>query len=382
MRDVAVLSGYFVRCPLGGYAWQILHYLWGLRACGFDAYFYEDTAYHPDCFDPFRGQMPAPPGAGLRVAGEFLRQFEFGDRWMFFDAERGRHFGRGAEESADILASARLLISLAAVNRLPRSVGRTRVFIDIDPGFTQAKAAEDANLRDYLAEHDVHFTIGERIGRLDCPVPRGGIDWRATRQPIATEIWEPLAGDGDAYTTVGRWDEQRRDVTIGGRSYSWSKRREWMRVLDLPARTGCRFRLAMDVDRSASDADLLRRHGWEIVDPIAVSRDPFAYREFLRGSRGEFTVSKAVTVQLRTGWFSDRGACYLAAGRPVVVQDTAFGEFLPTGRGLLCFTDVASAQSAIAAVESDLAAHRAAARDIARNYFEAGAVMADLLRRI
>jgi len=281
-----------------------------------------------------------------------------------------------------VLASARLLVSLAPVNRLPRSIGRTRIFIDVDPGFTQANAVGDPAARDYIGEHDLCFTIGECIGQPGCRVPTAGFDWRPTRSPVAVELWEPAAGEGDAYTTIGRWDERRRDVNVDGRTYSWSKRREWWRLLELPARTGVRLRLAMDADKSPDDAAELRRHGWEIVDPLLVSRDPLAYRDFIRGSRAELTVAKGVTVQLRSGWFSDRSACYLAAGRPVVTQDTAFGGRIPTGRGLFCFDDLAGAEAAVAAVESDYAGHRDAARDVARRFFEAGSVVGEMVRGI
>lgn len=382
MPDKAILAGYFVRCPLGGYAWQILHYLWGLRACGFRPYFYEDTAYYPDCFDPATGNMCGGPDTGIDVARRFLGAHGFGDNWMFFDAARNRWSGHTRGEAAAILRDARLLVTLAPVNRLPREVGRTRAFVDIDPGFTQIQEQSDPGLREFLAEHDVHFTLGENIGTPGCAVPCGEFTWHPTRPPVAPELWHPRPGDGAAaFTTIGRWDERRRDTVLGGEVYSWRKRVEWLRFVDLPALTGARFHVAMDVEKTPGDRELLESRGWSVADPLAVSSDPFVYRDFIGGSRGEFTVAKDLNVRLATGWFSDRSVCYLAAGRPVVTQDTGFGRVVPTGAGLLSFLDLDGARAAVRAVESDFDRHAAAARRLAVEHFSAGRVMRDLVDR-
>jgi hypothetical protein len=382
--DKIVLAGYLVRCPLGGYAWQVLHYLVGLRALGFDPYFYEDTAYYADCFDPASGNMHVRPDAGVAFAADFFARFGLADHWMFWDAAQDCYHGCSGEQTAAVLRDARVVLTLAAVTHLPRQPGQQKVFIDIDPGFTQLRvAAGEAGLCDLLAEHDRHFTIGENIGTPPCPIPTARFEWLPTRQPIATELWRPLPEDpAAAYTTVGRWDEQRRDVRFHGEIYGWRKRVEWMKFLDLPARTGQRFAPAMDVDKTPDDAALLRRHGWELTDPIAVSRDALVYRDFIRGSKGEFTVAKDLNVRLSTGWFSDRAACYLAAGRPVITQDTGFGSVLPVGRGLFAVRNVEDAVAAVATVEADYPAHAQAARGIAAAHFDAHRVLADLIRRL
>lgn len=383
--DVVVLAGYLVRCPLGGYAWQILHYLTGLRALGFDPYFYEDTAYYPDCFDPGSGAMHVAPDAGIRFAADFFDRFGFGERWVFWDAARDRYHGLDKASAAALLQDASLVITLAPVNRLPRGGPRQRkLFIDIDPSFTQIRVAEgDAELCALLAEHDLHFTIGENIGTPGCRIPTDRFVWRPTRQPVALDLWPPLHDDAAApFTTIGRWDEQRRDIQFGGETYSWRKRVEWLKFLELPARTGARFRLAMDVDKSPEDRALLQRHGWEIVDPIAVSRDAWTYRDFIRSSKGEFTVAKDLNVRLASGWFSDRAACYLAAGRPVVTQDTGFGRIMPTGVGLFGVLNLDDAVAAFSAISADYGAHAAAARQIAAQYFDAASVISELLAKL
>ena len=382
--DTVVLAGYLVRCPLGGYAWQVLHYLAGLRALGFDPYFYEDTAYYADCFDPATGNMHVGPDAGIAFASDFFARFGFADRWMFWDAGRDRYHGLNGAQTAAVLREARVVLTLAAVTRLARQPGQRKVFIDIDPGFTQLRvAAGEAELCELLAEHDRHFTIGENIGTPACPIPTDRFEWLPTRQPIALDLWTPRPTDAHAaYTTIGRWDEQRRDVTFRGEVYTWRKRVEWMKFLDLPARTGERFAPAMDINTVPADAALLRRHGWEISDPIAASRDAMAYRDFICTSKGEFTVAKDLNVRLATGWFSDRGACYLAAGRPVVTQDTGFGPGLPVGHGLFAVHGVDDAITAFAAIAADYGAHARAARQVAVSNFDARRVLADLFHRL
>lgn len=382
MRDVVVLAGYLVRCPLGGYAWQILHYLAGLRALGFDAYFYEDTAYVTDCFDPLTGNMHVAPDAGVAFTRTLLERFGFGDRWAFWDTAADRSHGLTREQTVALLHDARLVITLAAVNRVPRGAPTQRkLFIDIDPTFTQIRVAQgDRDLVAVLGEHDVHFTIGENIGTAGCAIPTERFAWRPTRQPVATELWHPLPSDpAAAFTTIGRWEEQRRDVHFAGEVYSWRKRTEWMKFLELPVRTGERFCVAMDVDKIPSDGDLLRQHGWEIVDPIAVSGDAAAYQEFIQRSKGEFTVAKDLNVRLASGWFSDRAACYLAAGRPVVNQDTGFGRVLPTGKGLFAVRTLDDTIAACGSIAADYEGHAHAARQIAQEYFAAPRVLTELL---
>ena len=381
-RDVAVVAGYVVRCPLGGYAWQTLHYLAGLRGLGFDPYFYEDTAYYPDCYDPVTGAMGPVQPAALAFAGEFFARHGFGDRWIFWDAQRDVWHGRGAEEARQVQADTRLLVGLAAVNRLPRRLGKRRLFIDLDPGVTQIEAERDTGLRALLGDYDVHATIGENIGQPACAIPAARFNWLPTRQPIGLDLWPPTARRaGAALTTIGRWDERRRVQELGGERYTWSKRDEWLRFLDLPARTRAPFDLALDVDKVPGDREMLAAHGWRFSDPLAVSTDAERYRAFIRESLGEFSLAKDLNVRLATGWFSDRSACYLAAGRPVIVQDTGFRRTLPTGAGLFAFKTVEEAVNAVSEVSANWDLHSAAARRLAEQHFGATGVLSDLLSR-
>ena len=378
-----VLAGYLVRNPIGGYAWSVAHYLLGMRALGHDAWFYEDTGHYELAYNPTANTFGPEYGYGVRAAAEFLGRLGLDERWVFVDVARNEEHGPCAGRANDLLREADLLINVAGINRIPpeRRAGRPAIYIDIDPAFTQLKAATgDELLRAILDEHEVHATVGENIGTARSPVPAAGYTWHPTRPPVAIECWTGTGAPGVAYTTVGRWNESTRDLTWGGETYRWRKRTEWLRCLDLPARTGAAFEVAMDVESVPGDLPVLRAHGWSVADPRAVSADPFRYRDYLRGSRGEFTVAKDLNIRLRTGWFSDRAACYLAAGRPAVEQDTGFGDVLPLGPGLHAFRSVEEAAHAIRTIEADYARASAHAAEVARECFAADRVIARLMR--
>ena len=377
-----VLCGYLVRNPLGGYAWQAAHYLLGLRALGHDAWFYEDTAHYPKAYDPVANEYWETYGYGIRATREFLGRLGLGERWVFVDTVHGGEHGPGAGRGAALLREADLLINLGGVNRITpeQRGGGPAVYVDIDPAFTQIKAAAgDPLLRAILDAHTHHFTLGENIGTPRSPLPTGGYTWHPTRPPVALEPWQGGGPPGPAYTTVGTWNAEGRDLVFRGERFRWRKRTEWLACLDLPERSGAAFEVAMDVDSVPGDVERLTAHGWRIVDPRAVSIDPWRYRDYLRASRGEFTVAKDVNVRLRSGWFSDRAACYLAAGRPVVEQDTGFGDVLPLGPGVHVFQTVEEAAAAVRAIEADYARASAHASAVAREHLAAERVLAALL---
>jgi hypothetical protein len=380
-----VLAGYLVRFPLGGYAWQAAHYLLGLRTLGHDVWFYEDTGYYAPAFNPVTDDFGPTYDYGTAAAASFFDRLGFGERWVFVDTEHGVEYGPGAGRVDALIREADLLVNLGRLNRLPieQRGARPAVYIDLDPVYTQIKLVSgDSLLQATLDEHTHLFTFGENIGTSRSPVPTGGYTWHATRQPVALELWAGASCPGRAYTTVGKWNSRERDLTYQGETFHWSKRTEWLRCLDLPAQTAAAFEVAMNIDSVPGDPELLAAHGWGFVDPLSVSTDPWRYRDYVRSSRGEFTVAKDMNVRLRSGWFSDRAACYLAAGRPAVEQDTGFGDVLPLGPGLHAFGTVEDAADAVRLIEANYDRASAHATEVAREYFAADKVLGKLLREV
>jgi hypothetical protein len=256
-----------------------------------------------------------------------------------------------------------------------------RVYVETDPVFEQIRVAEgDRVAIAALEEHTHHFTYGENLGQPDCPIPLEKVAWHTTRPPVMPELWEARPDPGaERFTTVATWRNVGKDIRFRGETYYWSKHMNFLRVADLPSRTRQPLELALEVDDEAS-REVLARHGWRITDALEASRDLETYQRFIQRSRGEFTVSKDLVVRTRSGWFSDRSACYLAAGKPVVTQDTGFGKYVPTGAGLFAFDTVEEAAACLDEVNRDYPAHCRAARALAEEYFAADRVLGRLCR--
>ena len=381
-RPRVIVAGYLARFPLGGYVWQALHYLLGFSRLGCEVSFYEDSSVYADAYDPHAGVTGPHYEYGIARLAKILERFGFSGRWVFWDAAQNVHHGLSAAETERMFADADVFVNLAGVNRLgDRARPAARIFVDLDPGVTQINFANRTPfICELLAEHNLFFTLGENIGSSRCKLPTAGIDWRPTRPPVVCELWQCGPPDASAaFTTVGRWDAQARDLELGGVRYHWRKSLEWVRFLDLPGATGSRFELAMDVEKVAEDEARLRRAGWNIRPPLEVSLDYDDYRRYIQSSKAEFSAAKGMNVELRSGWFSDRSVCYLAAGRPVVLQDTGFSDVLPTGRGLFAARSMEDAVAAVRAIDADYAAQSTAARELAQECFAAPRVLRPLL---
>jgi hypothetical protein len=374
-RLTILCSGYLVRYPVGGHSWHHFQYLLGLRRLGHEVVFFEDYGWPDSCYDPGRGAMTSDPAYGIAYVTRLMRRYGLDGCWCYL-AEDGRAYGMPRDRLAAVCATADLYLNLSNVNWIPElDQCRHRVLVDTDPGLTQLGAH---GLGKPLAWYHALVTYGENIGTPRSAIPTGGLVWHPTRQPVVIDQWAGAAPGGRVYTTVGKWNSVGRDVTWAGQTYGWSKRAEWLRFVDLPARTGVPFELAMNVD--PADAPLLAAHGWRFTDPRTVSRDPWRYQRYVQASRGEFTVAKDLNVRLRSGWLGDRSPCYLAAGRPVVMQDTGFGDVLPLGPGLHAVHTVEEAAEALAVIEADYARACAHASEVARAHFSADRVLGDLLR--
>jgi GT2 family glycosyltransferase len=379
-----VVLGMMTKIPVAGVVWQTVHYLLGFQRLGFDVYYVESHARTPSML------METERDDGSALAAAFidrvLRRFDLRDRWSYVALhDDGRHHGLGETELRRLYASAELIVNLhGGTEPRPEHADSGRlVYVETDPVQLQLELADGlASTMAFLEPHCAFFTFGENYGAPDCLLPVSDrFRFLPTRQPVVLDLWPRAAGHSGRFTTVGSWRQDWREVSLGGETYRWSKHLEFERVLDLPARTGRRFALALSgCDRD--ERERLRRHGWSVRDATALSLDMDAYRAYLAGSLGELTVAKDQNIRLRTGWFSDRSATYLASGRPVITQDTAFGNVLPTGTGLHAFSTVDDAAAAVERVYGDYERERAAAFDIAQDYFASDAVLGQMLDHV
>jgi hypothetical protein len=377
-----IVFGILFWYPLAGVTWQFLQHLIALRRLGYDPYYVEDSGRW--VYDPARNDLSPDPTPNLAAVVPLLEAHGFGDRWAF----RGNYPGgtcHGMSEAAILSlyreVDAFLNVTGAQEIRPEHLACRRRIYVETDPVVSQIKVAQgDAATIEALAAHDTHFSYGANFGSPDCRVPLERFNWIPTRPPVVMDLWQGTSAlrPGAAYTTIATWQNKGRDIVYAGEPYYWSKDREFRKVIDLPLRAPAPLELAVRVD--AETESLLTRNGWRRADPVEISRNVARYRSYICESRGEFTVAKDQNVRLRSGWFSDRSACYLAAGRPVVTQDTGFGNQLPVGQGLFAFRDTADAARAITAIASNYAAHSRAAREIAGEYFRAEKVLGDLMR--
>ena len=379
-RGPIIVFGILFWYPLAGVTYQFLHYLLGLRQLGWDPYYVEDSRRW--VFDPDLNDTTPRPRANIERLAPVLAAHGFGDRWAYRSHhENGKVYGIGEARLRALYREAAAFLNVTGSQELrdEHMAGPRRIYVESDPVKSQIEVANGkADLIDFLSEHEIHLTFGENLGQPDCGVPVERFTWRPTRQPVALDLWPAGAGNGAAYTTITSWTG-RKDVVYRGETYYWSKDREFEKVLDLPRRRPVPFELATQVD--AATAARLTAHGWRLREAYALSGDAEAYRAYVSGSHGEFTVAKDQYVRPRSGWFSDRTACYLAAGRPVITQDTGFGNVLPTGKGLFAFQGLDDVLAAVDAIESDYEGHRRAAREIAAEYFEASRVVGSLLER-
>jgi hypothetical protein len=341
----------------------------GLRALGHDVFYIEDTG---ECvYDPVQNTRATDPSYGTTYINNALAPFGLGDRWSFVNYDGGYH-GRSAEDVRRYAAGADLFINLSGGSWFWRdeyaSIPR-KIFVDSDPAFTQlAIAKAEPWYVAFFQRFDRLFTFGANIGTPASPIPVGDFAWHKTWQPITMDDWHTPAAPRDRFTSVMTWQiESFADV--GG-----NKDQEFVKVIDLPSRTTQKFELAINGPQK-----LLREYGWDTVDAMRVSRTPDEYRDFIHGSKAEFGVAKHTYVSTRSGWFSDRTACYLASGRPALVQDTGWSAHLPAGEGLLSFSSIDEAVAGIDRINADYAAHARRAQEIAREYFDARRVLPKLL---
>jgi hypothetical protein len=381
-RKKVVVFGLASRHPVAGMVWLTMQYVLGLERLGYDAYYVEAHGATPKMF------MTAGDDGSIRAAAfidDMMRRFDLGGRWAFHARHSdGRYYGLSELQLKSLYQSATLLLNLhGGTYPLPEHVATGRlVYIGTDPVNREVEVQQELQETiELLEQHCALFTWAENHGQPDCGIPVSGrFRFLPTRQPVVIDLWETIpAMRSERFTTVAGWQQLWRDVTINGELYRWSKHFEFIKFLELPSRTSQSLELAL-AGCNEADRRMLETHGWRVRDAAQVSDDVDTYRAYIAGSRAEFTVAKDQNVRLRSGWFSDRSATYLAAGRPVVTQDTGFGNVLPTGRGLFGFSTLDEAVAAVEAVNAGYEQHSRAAAELARAYFDSDLVLTRLLQ--
>lgn len=339
----------------GGASWAVLQYVLGLRRLGHEVLLIE----------PVRDLE--------RSAGYFRRlaeAFELDALLLEHDSGRRIELTRRRPDGAD------LLLNLSGVLAEPVAADLS-VYVDLDPGFTQAWHAEGIDMG--FDRHDRFVTVGRSIGQTTCPIPDCDRSWLTIPQPIVLEHWPYAARvQHRAATSVGHWRSYGSVVHDG---IHYGQRAHAAReLIRLPELSQVRVLLALGIDPGErDDLTALRRHGWQLTDPARVASTPSAYKSFVQGSLLELGIAKHGYVASGSGWFSDRSVCYLASGRPVVAQDTGFSSWLPTGTGVLSFRTADEAAAALDEVAADYQRHRCAARSLAEDVFNSDRVLGELL---
>jgi glycosyltransferase involved in cell wall biosynthesis len=380
-----VVLGMMSKMPVAGVVWQTVHYLVGFKRLGYEVYYVEAHARTPSMLMD-REDDDSSAKAAAFIANVMVR-FDLGDRWAFHALHGdGRCYGMSKPKLDALYRDAALLVNLhGGTEPLPEHSATGRlVYLETDPVQLQVELASGLQSTiDFLEPHCAFFTFAENLGAADCGLPVSDrYHFRPTRQPVVLDFWDKNAGPArNFFTTIGNWRQNWRSVSFCDETYHWSKHHEFEKFLDTPARTGHRFELSLS-SVEPDEQQLLQEHGWKVRRALDFSTDVDAYREYVARSRGEFTVAKDQNVRLRTGWFSDRSATYLAAGRPVVTQDTGFGNILPVGRGLFPFSTGEEIVDAIAEINSDYRLQRRAAREIAAEFFDARSVLGRLLEDV
>lgn len=377
---VVVVAGALANKPgNGGEAWVRLSWLLGLRRLGFEVCFVEQLSAHASV-DTNGAPAAVTKSHNLAFFRAVVDRFDLSSTSTLIYDDGAQVFGM-AEET--LLAKAESAVALFNISGhltyepLMRRFSR-KIYVDLDPGFTQYWHASGQPLG--LENHDEYLTVGSNVGTDACPIPTRGVPWRHVLPPVALDEWAP-SQDGvlGRFTTVSSWRGAFGPITWDGHTFGL-KVHEFRKFAGLPGQLPCAFEIALDIHPAdATDKALLENQGWRLVEPGRVAVDPDAFRSYVRASGAEFSVAQGIYVETNSGWFSDRTAAYLAAGRPALVQDTGFSRTLPTGEGLLSFTTMQEAVAGAREILNSYDRHSRAARDLAETYFDSDLILGALV---
>jgi hypothetical protein len=403
-----IVTGLIAQHPqLGGMTWHYLQYLLGLTQLGHDVYYFEDSGEHPYNLDgglSGNDWVASNCTYNTNYLSKIMTRFGMDNKWAYRFPQDSQWFGLTAEEREKAINFADLLINVSGTLEKPTKYRQIPilVYIDTDPIITQVKmAGGNIDFLKRINAHDTHFSFGETIsgGMFETE-----INWQPTRQPIVLSEWQPSSENRERFTTVMSWTSYQ-PLKYAGQNYG-QKDVEFMRFIDLPKRVApSEMEIALsrtqhlewqdeDINKSPeitklvgdkpkwTPQDLLKKGGWHIIDSIETCGDLDSYRDYIKSSKAEWSVAKNAYVLGQPGWFSERSACYLAAGRPVVIQDTGFTNTIPVGEGILSFESLEESIEGIKDVEVNYERHMQAARSIAEAYFASDKVLSHLIDKV
>lgn len=372
-----IVTGLVGQYAFGGVAWDYLQYVEGFRQLGHDVFYLEDTETWP--YDPVHATVSADCAYNVAYLRGVMDRLGLGNRWIYRHAPDATYHGHTEEETRQLCARADLFVNVSGGGWLRPEYAAIprRLLIDTDPMFTQTGFKPDLALA-----HNFFFTFAENIHAPDCRIPQCGLRWIPTRQPVVLD-WFPVATapPRNVFTTVMNWTSYQSSEYDGE---TWGQKdAEFLKFLDLPRRTPQPLEIACGKGPgSKRPTDLLRANGWTVVEPDEKLPDPWTYRDYLANSKAEWSVAKEGYVKSRSGWFSCRSACYLALGRPCVLQDTGWSRNYPTGDGLFAFDTIEQAVAGIAEINADYAYHSVEARRVAEECFDARKVLGKMLEAV
>jgi len=374
-----IIAGTIGRSGVGGQAWTVLQYLLGFRALGHDVYYLEDCGISSWAYDWDKSEWTAEPDSPAAYVHQCLAPFGFGQHWIY--RTNDRTLGMEPGEFIKVCERTELLIMRAVplwVWRPEYDLPKRRVFIDVDPGFTQAAMLSgDKGLAEGVARCEKRFTVGQCVGLNKCLIPQALGPWTATVPPVFLDEWPAQSprtpANAPDFTSVIRW-QGFRDQKFDGAVYG-QRDRSFPQYFSMPSKVDATFRVAL----LGTPPETLTQHGWEVVPGEVISKTAQSYREFIQQSRAEFCVPKHGYVAMWTGWVSDRSVCYLASGRPVLMEETGVSERLPTGLGFLTFKDFDEAVSLASEIQGQYEWHSQAARTTAEQVFSTNNILPKLI---
>jgi hypothetical protein len=368
-----------IRHPVAGNLLAFFHYLLGLHLLGHEVFYLEESGWSQSCYNPRDRNYSDDPRVGLHAVQTLINTYGANARVYYVNRDPRTVYGGSWQEIKQRLKTADLLLNIGGVCWLPEFLlCDRRILIDMDPFFTQIGQFAIEGRHDYHA----YFSYGANIGKPNCRIPHDGIEWHPTVPPVVPEIWHCGDSSDAPFTTIANWSAYGETIYQGDR-YG-QKDGEFLRLLELPSYCSQKLELALS-GKDTEIAEVVKTFvaaGWFVRDGKEISANLPTYKTYISGSKGEFSVAKHAYVRSRSGWFSDRSVCYLAAGRPVILQDTGFSDWLSTDRGVLAFSSLESALDCIERVNANYPAHCLAARELAEEVFSYQVVLPQLLEQL